>query len=107
MSASNLSSITDIFVGATDNGTSVSIPISSLESYSTGDDGKELCMSLLLAVNKALAGSDLTKMTTSTGQVATDADTLTKTFSFTAQLSYSFGNLDIEAEPTTTTTSSP
>jgi len=103
MSASNLSDITDVFVGASDDGANVTIPIASLESYSTGNDGKELCMSLLLAVNKAIAGSDLTKMTTSTGQVATDADTLTKTFNFSAQLAYSFGNLDIEAEPTTTT----
>jgi hypothetical protein len=104
MAASDLSSITDVFSGASVVGSDLVIPIASIPSYSSGNDGKELCVGLLLAASDAIGGSDLTKLTSSTSQVAVDSDTLSKSFTFSAQLSYSFSDLNVEAEPTTTTT---
>lgn len=98
--------ITDVFAGATVSGTDLVVPLASIPSFdgaSPSTDGKELCLGVLLSVNSALSSAGLTKFTTTTSQSASDADTLVKNFTFSAQVSYNFSDLDVEAEPTTTT----
>lgn len=106
MAAEDLALITDVVAGAEEvsaGGTvtadSVCLPIANLGTFSAGNDGKELCLALLEAVNAAVNGAtSVTKMTTTSSQAVTDADTLRKTYNFVVQVGYDLDNLNVEAE---------
>ena len=94
--------VTDVFGGATAGVSTLTIPNTSIVSYSNGDNGQEMIFGMLETFSQALDGSGLANVTVSTGTNLLGTGTvLQKTYNFTVNLDFSVSgleNLDVLAE---------
>lgn len=97
MSAANLSSITDVFGGATVSGGALTIPSGSIVSYvpasTTSPSGAEGVFGILETLSRAVVGATgINSVSVVTNASVVDQGaTLRKTFSFTCQLALTSG----------------
>lgn len=97
MSAANLSSIADVFSGATVSSGALTIPSGSIVSYvpasTTSPSGAEGVFGILETLSRAVVGAtgiDNVTVTTS-ASVLDQGNTLRKVFNFTCQLALTSG----------------
>lgn len=97
MSAANLSSIADVFSGATVSGGDLTIPSGSIVSYvpssTTSPSGAEGVFGILETLSRAVVGATgISNVTvSSTASVIDQGNTLRKSFTFTCQLALTSG----------------
>lgn len=94
--------VTDVFGGATAGASTLTIPNTSITSYSNGDTGQEMIFGMLETFATALDGSGLNNVTVSTGSsLLNNGAVLQKTYSFVVNLDFDaigLDNLDVLAE---------
>ena len=97
MSAANLSSIADVFSGATVSGGDLTIPSGSIVSYVpasvSSPSGAEGVFGILETLSRGVAGATgINNLTVSTSSTVLDAGaTLRKSFTFTCSLALTSG----------------
>jgi hypothetical protein len=94
--------ITDIFGGATAGASTLTIPNTSIVSYSNGDNGQELAFGMLETMAQAVATGllDNLKITTSSSLI-TNGTILQKKYTFTVNLDFDseiLATLDVSPE---------
>jgi hypothetical protein len=97
MSAANLSSLADVFSGATVSGGAITIPSGSIVSYvpstTTSPSGAEGVFGILETLSRSVAGATgISNLSVSTNATVLDGGTtLRKSFTFTCSLALTSG----------------
>lgn len=87
--------VTDVFGGATAGASTLTIPNTSIISYSNGDSGQEMIFGMLETFATALDGSGLNNVTVTSGtSLLSNGTVLQKVYNFTVNLDFTGTGLD-------------
>lgn len=88
--------ISDVFVGATDDGSTLTIPHSALNSVGSSTEAREIMFGLVDGIAAYIAATGLPEMASTEAQRVVDADTIRKDYTFRFNLAWSEDTLDVE-----------